>query len=43
MDYFEMYETFAGRKPDVRYMIESRGLASNSTAPSDAPAIMGGE
>ncbi len=27
MDYFEMYRTFAGREPDVKYMIESRGLA----------------
>ncbi len=26
MDYFEMYKTFAGREPDVKYMIESRGL-----------------
>ncbi|MEL6878049.1 MAG: M3 family metallopeptidase [Pseudomonadota bacterium] len=26
MDYFEMYRTFAGREPDVKYMIESRGL-----------------
>jgi peptidyl-dipeptidase Dcp len=44
MDYFEMYETFAGRKPDVRYMIESRGLTSaEAPKPSDAPAIMGGE
>ncbi|WP_379550935.1 M3 family metallopeptidase [Qipengyuania sp. DGS5-3] len=42
MDYFEMYKTFAGREPDVRYMIESRGLAA-STQPSDAPATMGGE
>ena len=26
MDYFEMYEKFAGRQPDVKYMIEARGL-----------------
>ncbi len=28
MDYFEMYRIFAGREPDVKYMIESRGLVA---------------
>ncbi|MEP3051442.1 MAG: M3 family metallopeptidase [Erythrobacter sp.] len=28
MDYFEMFETFAGRQPDVTPMLESRGLLS---------------
>ena len=27
-DYFEMYQNFAGRKPDVRYMLEALGLVS---------------
>ncbi|MBY6128536.1 M3 family metallopeptidase [Qipengyuania aquimaris] len=27
-DYFEMYQTFAGRKPDVRYMLEALGLVA---------------
>ena len=30
MDYFDMYQTFAGRQPDVRYMIEARGLGDGS-------------
>ncbi|WP_255573951.1 M3 family metallopeptidase [Erythrobacter sp. SCSIO 43205] len=28
MDYFEMYQNFAGRKPDVKYMLEYLGLTS---------------
>lgn len=28
MDYFEMFEKFAGRQPDVQPMLESRGLVS---------------
>ncbi len=28
MDYFEMYRIFAGREPDVKYMIDSRGLVA---------------
>ncbi|MEO1729804.1 MAG: M3 family metallopeptidase [Pseudomonadota bacterium] len=28
MDYFEMYENFAGRAPDVQPMLEARGLVS---------------
>ncbi|UOR15032.1 M3 family metallopeptidase [Qipengyuania aquimaris] len=27
-DYFDMYQTFAGRKPDVRYMLEALGLVA---------------
>jgi peptidyl-dipeptidase Dcp len=30
MDYFDMYQTFAGRQPDVSYMIEARGLGDGS-------------
>ncbi|MEL7216844.1 MAG: M3 family metallopeptidase [Pseudomonadota bacterium] len=33
MDYFEMYQKFAGRQPDVKYMIDARGLnGSGETA-----------
>jgi peptidyl-dipeptidase Dcp len=39
MDYFEMFENFAGRQPDVQPMLEARGLAGRSdmidTQPSD--------
>ncbi len=28
MDYFEMFETFAGRQPDIQPMLEARGLVS---------------
>lgn len=30
MDYFEMFENFAGRQPDVQPMLEARGLAGQS-------------
>jgi len=30
MDYFEMYETFAGRQPNVQAMLEARGLVGGS-------------
>lgn len=32
MDYFEMFENFAGRQPDVQPMLEARGLAGTSDA-----------
>ncbi|MEQ8410707.1 MAG: M3 family metallopeptidase [Erythrobacter sp.] len=32
MDYFEMYENFAGRQPDVQPMLEARGLVSGDEA-----------
>jgi len=39
MDYFEMFENFAGRQPDVQPMLEARGLAGEGdivdTAASD--------
>ena len=33
MDYFQMFENFAGRRPDVQPMLEARGLVGN---PNDA-------
>jgi peptidyl-dipeptidase Dcp len=37
MDYFEMYEMFAGRQPDVQPMLEARGLvAGDEAADSEA-------
>ncbi|MBI1403688.1 MAG: dipeptidyl carboxypeptidase II [Porphyrobacter sp.] len=30
MDYFEMFQDFAGRRPDVQPMLEARGLAGQS-------------
>jgi peptidyl-dipeptidase Dcp len=33
MDYFEMFQNFAGREPDVNPMLEARGLV-----PGDAEA-----
>lgn len=37
MDYFEMYEKFAGRAPDVQPMLEARGLVGGEeSADSDA-------
>lgn len=37
MDYFEMYENFAGRAPDVQTMLEARGLVGgDETADSEA-------
>jgi len=30
-DYFEMYRTFAGREPDVKYMLEALGLTAADT------------
>ncbi|MGB7417710.1 MAG: M3 family metallopeptidase, partial [Erythrobacter sp.] len=32
MDYFEMYENFAGRQPDVQPMLEARGLVDGDGA-----------
>jgi len=32
IDYFEMYENFAGREPDVQPMLEARGLVSGDNA-----------
>jgi len=32
MDYFEMYENFAGREPDVQPMLEARGLVGGEEA-----------
>lgn len=32
MDYFEMFETFAGRQPDVTPMLEARGLTGDAAA-----------
>lgn len=31
MDYFDMYQSFADRQPDVRYMIEARGLVGGGS------------
>jgi peptidyl-dipeptidase Dcp len=31
MDYFVMFENFAGRQPDVQPMLEARGLAGGGT------------
>jgi peptidyl-dipeptidase Dcp len=43
MDYFEMYRAFAGRDPDIRPLLEARGLVSggakaNATADDGGPA-----
>jgi peptidyl-dipeptidase Dcp len=32
MDYFEMFQNFAGRQPNVQPMLEARGLAGGDTA-----------
>lgn len=40
MDYFEMFETFAGRQPDVQPMLEARGLTGN--AEGDAEGVSDG-
>ncbi len=31
MDYYEMYQNFAGREPDVKYMLEALGLSNGET------------
>lgn len=46
MDYFEMFENFAGRQPDVTPMLEARGLipgdeAADSEVSDDGPANIG--
>ncbi len=46
MDYFKMFENFAGRAPDVTPMLEARGLiagdeAADSTVSDDGPATVG--
>ncbi|MEP0393039.1 MAG: M3 family metallopeptidase [Erythrobacter sp.] len=37
MDYFEMYQNFAGRKPDVKYMLDALGLTGGSDNDAKAP------
>ena len=39
MDYFEMFRNFAGREPDVRPMLEARGLTGNTIEPSGEPIM----
>ena len=34
MDYFQMFENFAGRQPDVQPMLEARGLVGNDPKPN---------
>ncbi len=41
MDYFEMFENFAGRQPDVTPMLEARGLTGGSEG--DAESVSDGE
>ncbi|MBX7457177.1 M3 family metallopeptidase [Qipengyuania sp. 1NDH17] len=46
MDYFKMFENFAGRAPDVTPMLEARGLiagdeAADSSVSDDGPATVG--
>ncbi|WP_247711562.1 M3 family metallopeptidase [Qipengyuania aurantiaca] len=46
MDYFKMFENFAGRAPDVTPMLEARGLvagdeAADSAVSDDGPATIG--
>ncbi len=41
MDYFKMFENFAGREPDVTPMLEARGLVSGSDAAADTEASDG--
>jgi peptidyl-dipeptidase Dcp len=36
MDYFEMFENFAGRQPDVTPMLEARGLVGGDDGPLDS-------
>ena len=38
MDYFEMFENFAGRAPDVTPMLEARGLIEGEEAPDSTVA-----
>ena len=46
MDYFKMFENFAGRQPDITPMLEARGLiagdeAADSSVSDDGPASVG--
>ena len=46
MDYFQMFQNFAGRQPDVTPMLEARGLipgdeAADSEVADDGPATVG--
>lgn len=41
MDYFEMFENFAGRQPDVTPMLEARGLTGGGIEPSGEPMMEG--
>ena len=46
MDYFEMFENFAGRQPEITPMLEARGLipgdeAADSEVSDDGPANVG--
>ena len=46
MDYFQMYENFAGRQPNITPMLEARGLipgdeATDSEVADDGPANVG--
>ncbi len=41
MDYFDMFETFAGRRPDVQPMLEARGLVPGSDEAIDSGASDG--
>ena len=36
MDYFEMFQNFAGRRPDIRPLLEARGLTGGTAAPASA-------
>ena len=36
MDYFDMFENFAGRQPDVQPMLEARGLIGGDDGPVDS-------
>lgn len=37
-DYFQMFQNFAGREPDVQPMLEARGLVGNDPAPDSTVA-----
>jgi peptidyl-dipeptidase Dcp len=36
MDYFQMFQNFAGRRPDIRPLLEARGLTGGTAAPATA-------
>ena len=44
MDYFEMYRNFAGREPDVKYMLEALGLTDGgeTAAKAESGGALGG-